>query len=85
VLDVLDPSRILGDELVERREAGYELDGIESDARDALASGDAERIERAYDRLLDTSMREGWPYVEPTSLDEIRGSYRPSRTCPRCG
>lgn len=72
--DALELSELLGDEVIELRESGYELDGAFSRVRDALGAGRRgwlPELERAYDVLEETRVRPGWPYAEPSELSGI--------------
>jgi len=82
VHNVLDLSEILSDELVQRREDGYDVSALEQEVAQAVAGGtDAERA-RLYDLLDQTTRRDGWPYDEPSTLAEIRASLPPAPALP---
>ena len=70
----MDPAEMLADELVERREAGYDVADLEEVVRRALKRGAPDELERAHARLEEASLRTDWPYEEPSSLEEIRGT-----------
>jgi ADP-ribosylglycohydrolase len=74
VNDALELGELLLDEVSELRESGYELDGALHRVREALATGRRgwlPEFERAYDDLEETRVRPGWPYAEPSGLQEI--------------
>jgi ADP-ribosylglycohydrolase len=72
VHNVLDSKDMLADEVVQRREDGYEVAELEEQIERALANGsDAERWQ-LLDRLAETHRRGDWPYEEPSQLEEIR-------------
>lgn len=71
--DALDLRELLGDELVERQESGYALDGLGTEVEAALegpGSSPAD-IERLYDRLDESLLRQDWPYEEPSGLEDV--------------
>lgn len=72
--DVLDPATILADELTQRRESGHDVSEVATVVEDALDSGERKAIERAHRALEETSLDPGWPYEEPTALDDIEAS-----------
>jgi ADP-ribosylglycohydrolase len=66
--DALDLRELLGDEIIQRQESGYDLEAVWPEVQKVLQadgpswSGD---LEDAY-RLLDTTtLRPDWPYTEP--------------------
>ncbi|HXW78428.1 MAG TPA: ADP-ribosylglycohydrolase family protein [Acidimicrobiales bacterium] len=71
--DALDIRELLGDELIERQESGYALDGLGTTVRAALEDSQVSTgaIEDLYDQLDDTRLRPGWTYEEPSELEEI--------------
>jgi ADP-ribosylglycohydrolase len=73
MLDALDLRELLGDELVERSESGYDLDGLSMEVRAVLDDPRAApgNIERLYDELDHTRLRPDWPYEEPSGFQEI--------------
>jgi ADP-ribosylglycohydrolase len=73
MFDALDLRELLGDELVERAESGYALDGLGAEVRAALEGSQAplSEIERLYDELDHTSLRPGWAYEEPSAIEDI--------------
>lgn len=73
----MDPAVMLSAELVERREAGYDVSGVEEAVRAALDGGSPEEIERAHALVEETELRPDWPFEEPSSLEEIRRSLSP--------
>jgi ADP-ribosylglycohydrolase len=73
MLDALDLRELLSDELVERKESGYALDGLSADVHSALEDLQAPgaEIEHLYDELDHTRLRPDWGYEEPSTLQEI--------------
>jgi ADP-ribosylglycohydrolase len=73
MLDALDMRELLADELVERQESGYALDGLGAEVKAAVEDRQASpgEIERLYDQLDHTSLRPDWGYEEPSGLEEI--------------
>lgn len=72
--DALELRELLGDEVIQRRQSGYELDGVLPRVQEALATGSTgwlPELERAYDALEGTRVRPDWPYAEPSGLEEI--------------
>jgi ADP-ribosylglycohydrolase len=74
VHDVLDPAEMVSDELVQRRESGYDVDELEGVVKRAIDSGSPDEMDRAYGRLEETSLRAGWPHDEPSTLEKIRAT-----------
>jgi len=70
--DALDLRELLADEVVQQRESGHDVSGIEPEIRAAL-DGDAKlsEVEELYDRLLELPRGAGWPYEEPSTWPEI--------------
>jgi ADP-ribosylglycohydrolase len=65
---------LLGDELVQRQQSGYEVeDGLADKIRAAVADGSATPREAAglYEQLDQTRLGAGWEYEEPSALDDI--------------
>ncbi len=73
MLDALDLRELLANELVERRESGYELDGLGAQVEAALVDPltPTEKVQHLYDELDQTHLRSGWAYEEPSEFDEI--------------
>jgi ADP-ribosylglycohydrolase len=73
MFDALDLGELLGDELVERAESGYALDGLAPEVRAAVEGSQApwSELERLYGELDHTSLRPGWAYEEPSAFDEV--------------
>jgi len=69
--DALDPAVMLGSELSQRREAGYEVAAVEPEVLSALDAGTPEDVERAYRLLETTKIRSDWPFDEPSTLEAI--------------
>jgi ADP-ribosylglycohydrolase len=74
VQDALELRELLGDEVIQLRQSGHELDGALLRVQEALASGGRgwlPEFERAYDELEEARVEPGWPYAEPSGLQEI--------------
>lgn len=82
--DVLDLREILADELVQRREDGYDVAEVEEQVRQAIETGTNEERARVYDLLEQTTRRPDWPYQEPSTLEEIRALLPAAYTLPAC-
>lgn len=80
--DVLDPAEMVSDELIQRRESGYDVAELEEVVRLAIESGSPEEMDAAYTRLEDTSLRTDWHHEEPSTLDEIRQSLPTATEVP---
>ena len=80
--DVTNMREMLADEIIERREAGYEVDALADGVARALVSGTAEDHLRLLDQLEQTAIIPDWPYVEPSMLTEIQGLLAPVLTLP---
>lgn len=77
--DVLNLRDILSDELIQRREEGYNVSSIEQQVRQVVENGsDSSDAECAllYDALNQTERQPDWPYHEPSTLPEIRAALR---------
>ena len=72
--DVLNPAEMVADELVQRRESGYDVADLEGVVRSAIESGSPREMDAAYTGLEATSLRADWLHEEPSTLDEIRRS-----------
>ena len=79
MLDALDIRELLGDELVERGQSGYALDGLSTEIQAALEDPDVplREIERLYDELDHTGLRPDWGYEEPSAFEAIVGPLAP--------
>jgi ADP-ribosylglycohydrolase len=71
VWDALDPAVMLACELSQRREAGFDVQPVESVVRSALDGGSPAEIEAALVGLERTSTLEDWSFREPSAFDEI--------------
>jgi ADP-ribosylglycohydrolase len=69
--DVLDPRDLVSDELLQRRESGYETSELEDSIRYALSNGSSAELEGMLNLLENTQRRPDWGYEEPTTWDEI--------------
>lgn len=72
--DGRNPLELLGDELVQRQQSGYEVDGGLADTiRAAVTDGGATLQEAAelYEQLDHSGLRVGWEHEEPSALDDI--------------
>jgi ADP-ribosylglycohydrolase len=73
--DALDTRDLISDEVAQLRESGHEL--APTAELDRLIEGSERRsaaLDRAYEELLCSPLRQDWPYYEPSSLDEIVAS-----------
>jgi len=91
--DALDLRELLADEIVQRRESGYDLTAVLPRIQQAYpvqaalaAQGPrwSADLERAYLDLADTSVRPDWPYDEPQTEAEIL-AVPPGARLPRPG
>jgi ADP-ribosylglycohydrolase len=66
---------LLGDELVQRQQSGYEVgDDLADKVRAAVADDSGASLQEAadlYEQLDQTGPRAGWEYEEPSVLDDI--------------
>jgi ADP-ribosylglycohydrolase len=73
--DALDLHELLGDELVQRRQSGFEVSTALAD-RILVASTEhnvpVAEVEELYNELESARPRPGWEYEEPTALDQIQ-------------
>lgn len=69
--DVLNLAEILGDELVQRREEGYDVAALEVPVRQAIADGDVAECARLYNKLDKLERRDDWSYEEPSTREAI--------------
>jgi ADP-ribosylglycohydrolase len=72
--DVLDARHILADELAQRRESGYDVEGLEERINGALADHPEEDLWQLLELLGDAPHRPQWPYDEPSGLEKISES-----------
>ncbi len=80
--DVLDPADMLTDELVQRRESGFDVSAVEEVVNGALQTLSPAAVDRAFEALDGTELVSDWPYVEPTALADIEATLPPSPTVP---
>lgn len=80
--DVLDIGDVLSDELVQRREAGYDVAGLEGPVRRALVGGSVAEHERMLGLLEGAPRRDGWARREPSGLGEIQRSLPEAPALP---
>lgn len=69
--DVLDVTEILGDELIQRRESGYDVDSVADQVAAAIAGSDRKLMDEAFRALDNAELRPDWAYVEPTEHEAI--------------
>jgi ADP-ribosylglycohydrolase len=81
VHDVLDLREILADELVQRRESGYALDGLVP-SPEAIAAADGAQLRRMLAAIEAAPRTPGWPYDEPEGLKEIEAGRPRSARAP---
>jgi ADP-ribosylglycohydrolase len=73
MFDVLDLREMVADEIVQRRESGYVVDGVAPTASEIAAATDAELTQ--YLAALESAPRSpGWSYEEPSELDAIEAA-----------
>jgi ADP-ribosylglycohydrolase len=72
--DVLDARDILSDELVQRRESGYDVEGFVGRIKSALTDRPEEELWRLLELLEDAPRRQQWFYDEPSGPEEIMES-----------
>lgn len=63
--------KLLLDELIQRGEEGYEVSEVERKIR-SVEAGDIHKLEELWKELEEAEPRRGFPYFEPSSLEEIR-------------
>jgi ADP-ribosylglycohydrolase len=80
--DVLDARHILADELAQRRESGYDVEGLEERINGALADHPEEDLWQLLEFLGDAPHRPQWPYDEPSGLEKISESLPKSPQLP---
>lgn len=74
MFDVLSAKNVLADEMVQRREDGYDVSAFEDRVKQTLESGSDEECWRLVDALENTQRYADWPYQEPTALAAIEAS-----------
>ena len=70
--DVLDLRDILADELLQRRESGYDVDDLEGAVKEATSNGSPAERERVLDELEHRPLRQDWHYDEPSDWQGIQ-------------
>jgi ADP-ribosylglycohydrolase len=80
--NVLDLGQILSDELVQRREDGYDVSTLEQEIEQAISTGTQAERERLYQLLEQTTRYVDWPYDEPSTLPAIRVVLPPAVALP---
>ncbi|MFE4951086.1 ADP-ribosylglycohydrolase family protein [Leifsonia sp. NPDC056665] len=74
--NALSPTDLLHDEVVQRRETGYDIDAFVAEANQTDPNDSAAVLD-IVDRM-DTAVRlPGWNYVEPDGLEEIEATLGP--------
>ncbi|HEV2921911.1 MAG TPA: ADP-ribosylglycohydrolase family protein, partial [Actinomycetota bacterium] len=68
--DAVDLRDLVAAELAQRRESGYEVNGLEAAVAAALADGSVP-LQELLDRLERAPHRDDWPYQEPSRLEEL--------------
>src|SRR5687767_11390436 len=68
--DALDLRDLVANELVQRRESGYEVTELEAAVELALGDGSAP-LGELLDRLEQAPRSTSWPYQEPSALGDI--------------
>ena len=73
--DALDLHELLGDELVQRRQSGFEVSTALANRVLAVAADrgtPVSEVEELYDDFESAPLRPNWEYQEPTKLDQIQ-------------
>ena len=78
----LDFKDLLGDELTQRKEEGYDVSQLEGRIERALYDGTTQEHERLLDLLEKTTQSPAWAYVEPSALEEILAQRSTSAAVP---
>ena len=81
----LDVRELLGDELVERRQNGYNLGGLAPRIEAALGEpevADAD-LEQLYEQLERTETAPGWGYYEPSGFAEMSVQWPAAEPAPK--
>ncbi len=74
MFDVLSARNMLADEMVQRREDGYDVSAFEERVQHALKTGSEDECWQLVDALANTQRRADWPYEEPSTLADIEAS-----------
>lgn len=74
MFDVLSAKNMLADEMVQRREDGYDVSALEEQVQQALATGSEQECWQRVDALANTQRCADWPYEEPSALVDIEAS-----------
>ncbi len=74
MFDPMNLNDMLADELIQRREDGYDVAALEEPVRQALEHGSIEERLRLLKSVENTSRREDWSYHEPSQLEEIKAT-----------
>jgi ADP-ribosylglycohydrolase len=82
VHNVLDLGEILSDELIQRREEGYDVSSFEQEVEAVAANGTNAQRARLYEQLEQVTRRTDWPYEEPSMLSEIRATLPMAPSLP---
>ena len=71
--DALVPKNLLHDEVIQRRESGYDVDAFVEEAN-SIDPGDRAAVLDIVDRMAHAERLPGWEYVEPDTLEEIEAT-----------
>jgi ADP-ribosylglycohydrolase len=71
--DVLDLREMVAEEIIERRESGYAVDGV-APSRSVLAAATDDELRRHLAALEAAPRAPGWPYDEPSDLAAIEAA-----------
>jgi len=77
VHDPLDFRDLVADELAELRASGFDVTAFDAEVAAALRTARGARdsyLAELLDRLAEAPRLPGWPYDEPSDLEEIRGA-----------
>jgi ADP-ribosylglycohydrolase len=72
VHDVLDLGDILSDELIQRRESGFDVEDLVEPVRLAVSDGSPSELRKLIDELEARPLRADWAYDEPSDWVGIR-------------
>jgi ADP-ribosylglycohydrolase len=74
--DAQDLRELLGEELTQRQQSGYQVDeALAGEVRAAESGdGDPESAAALYEQLNETTLRPGWEFEEPSDLAEIEAA-----------
>lgn len=71
LFNALSPTNLLHDEVVQRRETGYDVDAFVEEANNTDPNDRAAVLD-IVDRMANAVRLPGWGYIEPDALEEIK-------------